>query len=380
MSHQPQDKARRNFLLAGSSLALTSVLGNIGEATAAAPVVSDPHAGANRVLTRIAMGSCLKEGVDAPILDTVVGAKPDLFVFLGDNIYGDSRDMAVLQQKYARQAADPRFKNLREKIPHLAIWDDHDYGENDAGSEYPMKEESRRLFCDFWNEPANSPRRTRDGVYAAYLFGPVGKRVQVILPDLRFNRTSILKADLSGKDYETWAKELAAAGKPVLGPYIRNADKQATMLGERQWQWLEAQLRVPADVRIIASSLQVLADFPGWEAWINYSRDHQRLIELIRKTRANGVVFVSGDTHYGELSLLDVNVPYPLWDMTASGLTQVWPVLPPNANRVGDAVREVNFGVIEIDWGKQASIELQLRDISGTIRQSKKLHLRDLRV
>jgi alkaline phosphatase D len=201
-----------------------------------------------------------------------------------------------------------------------------------------------------------------------------GKRVQVILPDLRYNRTPILPIDLAGTKYEDWAKQKADAGLEVPGPYVRNPARDATMLGERQWAWLEQQLRVPADVRIIGSSLQVLADPPGWEAWINYTRDHQRLIEVLRRTAAQGVVFISGDTHYAELSTLDGNVPYPLWDLTSSGLTEVWPVVPPNANRVSEVLREPNFGCIEIDWsGRDPRIVLEVRDIDGKVRLSQEL-------
>lgn len=378
-------QTRRDLLKTGSAtLALAAGL-NVDATAAAATAAagapaSDPHPLGRKTLTRIAFGSCLKEVKEQPIWEAVFAAKPELFVFLGDNIYGDTRDMEVLKAKYARQAAQPGFKRLREEVPHLAIWDDHDYGENDAGGDYPMKAQSREIFLDFWGEPADSPRRKRDGIYASYLFGPKGRRVQIILPDLRYNRTPILKADLGGKKYEEWTEELKKAGKPVPGPYAHNPDKNATMLGEPQWQWLERQFRVPADVRIIGSSLQVLADFPGWEGWINYARDHQRLIELIRKTRANGVFFVSGDTHYGEFSQLDVNVPYPLWDMTASGLTEVWPVEPPNDNRVGSIVREANFGLVEIDWGDKPKVDLQIRDVNNQVRLSRQLTLRELRV
>lgn len=372
--------ARREFLKAACAMAAagTGLLGGT-PAQAGPHTAGETHAAGSRMLTRIGFGSCIKQNKEQPIWETVLAAKPELFVFLGDNIYGDTRDMAVLSQKYAQQASQPGFRKLRETVPHLAMWDDHDYGENDAGSEYPMKEESRRMFCDFWNEPADSPRRTRDGIYASHVFGPRGRRVQIIMPDLRFNRTPLLKLDLGGRDYDAWSKEQELAGKPIPGPYVRNPDRNATMLGERQWQWLEAQLRVPAEIRIVASSLQVLADFPGWEGWINYSRDHQRLIELIRKTRANGVVFTSGDTHYGEFSLLDVNVPYPLWDMTASGITEVWPVLPPNDNRVGPAVREANFGMLEIEWGKAPKLHLQIRNVKGETVISRTLDLNALR-
>ena len=286
-------------------------------------------------------------------------------MFLGDNIYGDTRDMAVLRAKYAQFAAQPGFARLRATTPVVAIWDDHDFGENDAGGDYPMKDETRRMFLDFWDEPAGSPRRDRDGVYASYVFGPPGRRVQVILPDLRYNRTPLLKLDLGGADYETWARARLAAGLPVPGPYARNPDQKATMLGERQWQWLERQLEVPADVRLIGSSLQVLADFTGWEAWVNFPRDHQRLIDLIRRKNANGVVFLSGDIHYAELSKLDVNVPYTLWDLTSSGLTEEWPVPTPNANRVSEVLPEANFGFIDIDWqGPSTRLTLGIVDAS----------------
>lgn len=373
--------ARRNFLKAAGTLATMTGIGlNIRTAGASQVGFVPPKIPSGKTLTRIAFGSCAKQTKEQPIWETVLAARPDLFLFMGDNIYGDTRDMNVLRDKYAQFGSIPGVKKLRENVPHLAIWDDHDYGENDAGAEYPMKEESRQIFCDFWGESADSPRRTQDGIYAAYLFGPRGRRVQIIMPDLRFNRTPIFKLDLGGKAYDVWAKELEEAGKPVPGPYARNPDPKATMLGERQWHWFEAQLKIPADVRIIASSLQVLTDFPGWEGWINYAHDHQRLIETIRKSRANGVIFLSGDTHYAELSRLDVNVPYPLYDLTSSGLTEVWPVLPPNDLRVGEALREVNFGIIEIDWSAAPQLGLEIRDIQGHTRIAHKIKLSDLKV
>jgi alkaline phosphatase D len=153
------------------------------------------------------------------------------------------------------------------------------------------------------------------------------------------------------------------------------------MLGETQWAWLEKQLEVPAELRIVASSLQVLADFPGWEAWINYAHDHQRLLDVIRRKKASGVVFISGDTHYAELSKLEVNAPYPLWDLTSSGLTEVWPVDVPNANRVGSHLREPNFGLIEIDWlVPGTAVTLQALTQSGKVAIRQRLSLPDLRV
>jgi alkaline phosphatase D len=346
-----------------------------------ARAAADAHPDSRRTLRRVAFGSCCEQSKEQPIWDVINELEPDLFLFIGDNIYGDTRDMAVLRAKYAQLGAKPGFRRLRERTPILAVWDDHDFGEDDAGGDYPMKEESRRIFCDFWGETADSPRRTRDGIYASYVFGESGSRVQVVLPDLRFNRTPILKRDLAGTKYEDWAKSLEAAGRPVPGPYEREPDRRATMLGETQWRWLEEQLHAPAQVRLFASSLQVLADFAGWEGWINYAGDHERLIDTIRRTRASGLVFLSGDTHYGELSRLDANVPYTFWDLTSSGLTETWHVMPPNALRVGEVVREPNFGLVEIDWtAPLPKLALQVRDGAGRVRIEQRVDTARLRI
>ncbi len=349
------------------------------EGDANSPERPDPHIALDRTLTRIGFGSCAEGGKEQTIWEAVLAAKPELFVFLGDNIYGDTRDMAVLRAKYAELAKQPGFAKLRDTTPLAVTWDDHDFGEDDAGGDYPQKEASRQVFFDFWGEPADSPRRARDGVYASYVFGPPGKRVQVILLDLRYNRTPLVKPEPGVRNYRSWALARYKKGLEVPGPYARNPDPKATMVGERQWQWLERQLETPADVRLIGSSVQVLADFPGWEGWSLFAHDQQRLIELIRRTRANGVVFLSGDMHYAELSRLDVNVPYPLWDLTSSGLTEVWPVPTPNTLRVSDVIREPNFGLVDIDWqGAGTTVTLSVVDQRGTRRIEKRLSLAEL--
>ena len=374
------DPARRRLL--GQSLALAGATAFPGCAALAHSAIpgSDPNPALGRTLTRIGFGSCADQSKSQPIWDAILERHFDLFVFLGDNIYADTHDMAALRQDYAMLAAQPGFKRLRETTSVVAIWDDHDYGENDAGGDYPEKDASRQVFLDFWKEPADSLRRGRDGVYASYLFGPPGQRVQVILPDLRYNRTPLVSMDPAPVDYETWAQARMAAGLEVPGPYVRNPDAKATMLGERQWQWLERQLQAPADLRLFGSSIQVLADFTGWESWANFAHDRERLFDLLRRKQANGVVFLSGDSHYAELSKLDVNVPYTLWDLTSSGLTEEWKVPTPNANRVGHALPEANFGFIEIDWrGRSTRLKLGIGDATGKTRMSWGLELASLR-
>ena len=368
---------RRRVVRAGALGLAAAVVGPAVNAGAPPAPLTQPRE--EQLLRRIAFGSCADQDKPQPIWDAIIESQPDLFIFLGDNIYGDTRDMSVLAAKYAQLAANAGFRKLREHTPVLATWDDHDFGENDAGGDYPMREESRRLFCDFWGEPAASPRRTRDGIYTAVTIGPPGKRLQILLPDLRFNRTATVRVDLPGRSYEDWARASAAAGREVPGYYLPNPAHDATMLGEPQWRWLEQTLGEAADLRLFASSLQVLADRSGWEAWINFGRDHQRLIDVLRRSRAEGVFCISGDIHYAELSRLDLNVPYPLWDLTSSGLTEVWPLRTPNANRVSEVLREQNFGLIDIDWAQGPRIALQARDVSGRVRIEHVLDASELR-
>ncbi|MGK2912095.1 MAG: alkaline phosphatase D family protein [Sphingobium sp.] len=320
---------------------------------------------AERTLSRIAFGSCAHQDKEQPIWDRVNAWKPELFVFMGDNIYGDTQDMAVMRAKYDRFAAKPGVRALRASTPCIATWDDHDYGVNDGGSEYPMKAESKALFLDFWNEPEDGFRRSHEGIYTSYFFGPKGRRVQIILPDNRTFRTALTGMSVEPKD---------------RGQYFVNPDPAATMLGAAQWDWLEAELRKPADLRIFASSTQVLADAPGYEAWINFQADHQRLLDLIDFAQVENLIMISGDTHYAELSKLTDGVSYPLYDMTSSGLTQVWPVFGPNRNRIAKAPLMPNYGRITIDWtARDPSVLLEVEMLDGQVAISHGVKLSELK-
>lgn len=322
-------------------------------------------ADAQAAITRIGFGSCCHQDKAQPIWDQVNGWRPELFIFLGDNVYGDTEDMDVLRGKYAQLAAKPGFRELHRRSRVIATWDDHDYGRNDAGFEYPKKAESRDVFLDFWQVPADDARRSHAGIYGSYFYGPPGRRVQVILPDNRTFRTPLLGMSVEPED---------------RGQYLTNSDRAATMLGAAQWEWLEQELRQPADLRIFASSTQVLADAPGYEAWINFQADHQRLLDLIDFAEVDNLVMISGDTHYAELSKLDQGVPYPLYDLTSSGLTEVWPVFGPNRLRIAQAPLMPNYGRITIDWtGPEPGVLMEVQMLDGSIAISQVVRFADLR-
>ena len=306
-------------------------------------------------------GSCGHQDKNIPIFNAINKEQGDLFIFLGDNIYGDTNDMDVLANKYQRLGAKPGFKTLKAQTPIIAMWDDHDYGQNDAGKEYPHKEQSRQIMLNFWDEPANSARRTRpDGIYTSYMYGENEQTIQVIMPDLRWNRDAL--NHVGELEYYTKRK------LNNQGPYSPSEVKGASMIGEAQWQWLEQELKKPAAIKLIASSLQLLPDFTGWESWANFPEDRNRLFALIKKHKVNGVVIISGDTHWGEISKYQQNLDYPLIEMTSSGLTEKWKDVSPNKHRVGDFTHNVNYGDLSVDWQQtDPAISLKLKGIDGEV-------------
>ncbi len=315
---------------------------------------------------RIAFGSCLGQDLPQPIWTAILETDPNLFVFLGDNVYADTHDMSALKATYAKLAAQPGFQKLRDSVRILATWDDHDYGSNDSGSDNPTRAESQKIFLDFWNTPQDSPRRKREGIYDAQIFGPPGKRLQIILLDTRYFR-SPLKSGTSGEDED----------------YIPNTDPNATILGEKQWRWFEEQLLIPAQVRIVASSIQVVGEDHGSEKWANFPNERKKLFDLIWKTRVTGLFFISGDMHFAELSMVNGDVGFPIYDLTSSSLNwsdRHWQPLYPNKNRVATMRVGDNFGFIEINWNVPDPIlRLQIRDEEGDIMIQYKMPLSNLR-
>lgn len=315
-----------------------------------------------QTLSRIAFGSCNHQDKPQPIWTPVLADRPDLFVFLGDNVYADTDDPAELQATYDRLLSNPGYRQLRDQVPVIATWDDHDYGQNDIGREYVSKDASRNIMLDFFDEPADSPRRTRpDGIYTSYVYGDPGQRVQVILLDLRWNRTTL--HEVQDPDRAAW--RLAQN----MGPYEASLSAAASLLGEDQWRWLEEQLQVDADLRIIGSSIQLLADFTGWETWANYPAERLRFFQLLAQVQAEPVVIISGDVHWAEFSeIRDLDLPWPLVELTSSGLTEEWNLISPNRHRVGEAFAVANYGLIDIDWTTSPpAVRLMIKDETGEV-------------
>ena len=342
-----------------------------------APAFTQSYTPVKLTSQKILFGSCSHQDKAMPIFNAINQENADLFIFLGDNVYGDTENMSHLANKYTLLGNNPGIKTLRKNTPTIAIWDDHDYGENDAGVEYPQKEASRKIMLDFWNEPKNSSRYTRkDGIYTSYMYGDPEQKVHVIMPDLRWNRDKLNTVDN--------VQYLSERKPKKMGPYSPSKDVNASMLGEKQWQWLEKELAQPAKIKIIASSLQLLPEFTGWESWANFPHDRNRLLTLIKKHQVNGVIIISGDTHWGEISNVlndasKLSIDYPLWEVTSSGLTEEWKDVSPNKHRVGNYTHKVNYGELLINWKlTDPLITLSIKDVNGKVFTKNSLKLSEI--
>lgn len=276
------------------------------------------------VLSRIVFGSCCHESKPAPIFQSILTYKPQLFIWMGDNIYGDSPNTAVLREKYQLQQFRPSYRELCDLCPVIGTWDDHDFGANDAGKNYPNRVESQQAFLDFLREPANSKRRSQEGVHTSHLYGPSEQQVRVILLDTRYFRDDI----------------------------GTNGD----ILGDAQWVWLEKTLKASkAEVNLLVSSFQIIPEDHRFEKWANFAEARKRLFALLAKPDMPPVILLSGDRHLAEFSQLPTEVVgYPLTEITSSALTQSGGGVnnEVNRHRLGENYSYNNFGSLNIDWSR----------------------------
>jgi alkaline phosphatase D len=338
-----------------------------GAAALGACAVAPNQPGGNSL--RIGVASCADQDKPQPIWDAALQERCGFFVFAGDNVYASESpfEIAKLRKAYADLAAKDNFQRLRNTTPHLAVWDDHDYGVNDGGAEFAHKQASKDEFLRFWNLRADDPRRTREGLYHAQVIEQGGRRVQVIGLDTRWFRSPLKATD-----------QRSAPGKER---YLPDPDPSKTMLGDVQWRWLEQQLRERADVRVIVSSVQCVVEGHGFERWGNLPAERERLYRSIRDSGARGVVVVSGDRHIGGLYReANATLPYPLYEMTSSGVTHPWATAKEaGPNRIGPLVTVQHYGVVDIDFAARQLV-LSLRGIDNRALHSQAITFDELRI
>ena len=313
-------------------------------------------------IERIGFGSCYKPEKKTELWSAVKQFDPQLWLWLGDNFYNDfvdgkyiafNNDPQAFVKGYAKLKSSQGMEALQGLMPDrvMATWDDHDYGKNDAGKEYARKEEARKAFVKFWGSADQA-----EGVYSSNDWGPAGKRVRVIMLDLRSQRDPLPKKGQGPSDGD--------------------------MLGEVQWLWLKKELSKPgADLVVIGSSIQFVAEKHRFEKWANFPKCKGRILKLIGELGVKGVLFVSGDRHNGEISCQKgTEAGYPIYDFTSSGLTEVSSITEEeNPSRVGHLVNGQNFGAFRIDWSIADPLIIgELRRADGAVAETVSIPLSQL--
>ncbi|MBK49455.1 MAG: phosphatase [Chloroflexi bacterium] len=297
----------------------------------------------NKTTFTIGFGSCIDEYKPQEIWSAVEKEGLNDFFFLGDNVYGDSDsgELNKMRTSYEKQASI--FPQWLKKLSPIAIWDDHDYGLNDGGVEYRLKRESQKLFLDFWKVDKKDRRHNQEGIYFSEKRILNDKKILLIGLDTRYFRSA-----LEGEKRN----------------YKATKDETKTILGPRQWKWLESKFKEDVDIVILASSIQILASNHGFEKWSNFPHEKKRLLNLIEGFN-KPVLLISGDRHKSgiykkgnlyEITSSSLNKPLPR--LVAAVWNETDPLL------LGKMHYNMNYGLIKIN---SRNIKMFLKDEKGII-------------
>ena len=316
----------------------------------------------------LAIGSCFfLAGANPPkgkgdygggfeIFEAIAAAAPDAMLWLGDNLYlqpPDFADPGSMAARYRRQRTFPPLRGLLTATAHVAIWDDHDYGPNNANATYRLKDETLALFQRYWPNPEfglpDAP-----GVFGRVSYGDI----DVFLLDDRWYRTP---------------------DRAPEGP-------QKTMFGTAQLRWLRAALLASrAPVKLIAGGSQFLNRANRHEGWNHFAQEQKAFLDFLHEKRIDGVIFLSGDRHFTELLRVARPDAYPLHEFTSSPLTSR-PWKTPDRAEIenpdivpGTLVGKRQFGLIRATGsGATRQLTLESRDASGALLWRHEIAVRDL--
>mgnify|MGYP001177302085 CR=1 FL=1 len=294
----------------------------------------------------LGFGSCITEKRDQPIWKAIEKENINEFFFMGDNVYGDSKDGLLKEMEISYMKQKDMFPKWLYTKKLNAIWDDHDYGKNDGGAEYPLKEQAQRLFLEFWNVDKDDARYSQKGIYFNEEKVILNNKINLIALDTRYHRSSLDQEDK---------------------PYYPTTDETKTMLGKDQWKWFEEILKIDSDIIIIVSSIQVLPTNHIFEKWHNFPHERSRLLGLLKFTN-KPVIILSGDRHKAGLYEKDNII-----EMTSSSLNKpisrplsmIWDIFSKESDEllIRDMYYQENYGLLKILPNKKMII--QLKDMEG---------------
>jgi alkaline phosphatase D len=290
---------------------------------------------------KIGLGSCLDQDYPQPIWQSIKKEDLNYFIFLGDNVYGDTRYGSLRKMKSAYDRQKKVLPDFLNDISIFSIWDDHDFGINDGGADYRFKRRAQELYLDFWEITKDDDRSNREGIYFSKNEIFFDKKFKFIFLDTRFFRSK-----LKGKKSN----------------YIENIEPDATILGNVQWTWFENELKSDFDFLFIFSSIQIIAKDHRFEKWSNFPNERAKLFELLEQFNDKTILF-SGDRHRSgiykkngiiEITSSSMNKPGSSFSETDSYL-------------IGKTYPQENYGVLEV---LENTIHIKIKDIKGNTLNS----------
>ena len=299
------------------------------------------------IVYKLGIGSCVDQDYPTPAWASLEKESINSFFFLGDNIYGDvpsgRLDNVILSYEKLNDQMPSWLKNTEK----LVIWDDHDYGLNDAGANYIYKAESQQIYNDAWNIDQNDPRRSREGIYFSELKDIAGKKILIVGLDTRYFRSNLIKIGNSYKPHK---------------------NSNTTILGPIQWQWLEKELSREHDILILASSIQVLATEHRFEKWSNIPHERDKLLALLNNLSSK-VLIISGDRHRSGFYKLD-----NIYEFTSSSLNKgIFSSYESDSLLLGKTYTQNNYGIVQFH---ENSLNLFIKDENMNILESLEIPLK----
>lgn len=287
------------------------------------------------------------------VFGSILSKKPDFMIWLGDNIYLREPDFMTkrgVSHRYRHTRSLPEMQPLLASVHNYAIWDDHDYGPNDADGSYANKKLSEEMFNNYWGNP-NTDVVGNGGITGQFLWGDV----EFFLLDNRYHRSP-----------------------------NRQKTPNKAYLGNKQLDWLIAALTASnAPFKFVCVGGQVINSASVQENYATYPAERELLLQRIHKERIQGVVFFSGDRHHTEISKMDRAAAYPLYDITCSSITS-------GSHKPNDELNDYrepetsfyqrNFGIVTIS-GKRTNRKLtvSIYDVTGNKIYDYSIKANDLR-
>ncbi len=312
-----------------------------------------------------ATGSCAyisEEKYDRPgtpygsqyqIFEDIYKREPNFMLWLGDNTYlreADWNSKTGIHYRYTHTRSTPKMQAMLGSIHQYAIWDDHDYGPNNSDRSYPMKKVTEETFKLFF---ANPNYIFDEGITGNFQWADC----EFFLLDNRYWRTPNKRTDIDNHE----------------------------IIGEAQMQWLlDALVNSYAPFKFIAIGGQFLNPLKSHERHANFApQERLKLIKAIEELKIDGVIFLTGDVHHTELTKLDLENGYPLYDLTISPLTSGVAGRGAEDNPLqvdGTLVKKKTYAHINVYGTRQErAIEIKVYDSNGVEQWKKEIKASDLK-